>query len=193
MINPSFKLKLESTLSIHREYFYSAIDRLNKRAKYNAVEISDYEECSDWVYQDGYPIPRESDVVLYTVSPFPSGYGGLTFVGGRGGGSAIYIYKDITKKSKITSEKYILRCIHELLHLFDKNSDGCEAWINSLPFNLKNLILKFLWNITKGDGEKYLCMIVQREFYNQLWDEVISEIAGQGEVRVKLPHVVTNS
>lgn len=193
MTNPSFKLKLDSTLSYHIDYFHSAIDRLNKRAKYTAVEISDYEECSNWVYQDGYPIPKESNVVLYTVSPFPSGYGGLTFVGGRGGGCAIYIYKDITKKSNITSEKYILRCIHELLHLFDKNSDGCEAWIKSLPFSIKNLILKFLWYYTKGNGEKYLCMIVQREFYNQLWDEVISEIADQGEARVKLPHVVTNS
>ena len=193
MINPSFKLKLDSTSSIHIDYFYSAIDRLNKRAKYNAVEITDYDECKKWVYQDGYPIPEESDVVLYTLSPFLSGYGGLTFVGGRGGGCAIYIYNDITKRSSITSEKYILRCIHELLHLFDKNSDGCDAWIKSLPFSLKNLILKFLWNITKGNGEKYLCMIVQREFYNQLWDEVISEIADQGEVRVKLPHVVTNS
>lgn len=193
MTYPSFKLKLDSTLSIHVDYFYSAIERLNKRAKYTAVEVTDYDECSKWIYQDGYPIPEESDVVLYTVSPLSSGYGGLTFVGGRGGGCAIYIYRDITKKSNITSEKYILRCIHELLHLFDKNSDGCEAWIKSLPFSLKNLILKFLWNITKGDGEKYLCMIVQREFYNQLWDEVISEIADQGEERVKLPHVVTNS
>lgn len=193
MTSPSFKLKLDSTSSLHIDYFYYAIDRLNKRAKYNAVEISDYDECKKWVYQDGYPIPEEPDVVLYTLSPFSSGYGGLTFVGGRGGGCAIYIYNDITKKSSITSEKYILRCIHELLHLFDKNSDGCDAWIKSLPFSLKNLILKFLWNITKGNGEKYLCMIVQREFYNQLWDEVISEIVDQGEVRVKLPHVVTNS
>lgn len=193
MTYPSFKLKLDSTLSLHVDYFYSAVDRLNKRAKYTAVEVTDYEECNKWIYQDGYPIPEESDVVLYTISPLSSGYGGLTFVGGRGGGCAIYIYRDITKKSNITSEKYILRCIHELLHLFDKNSDGCEAWIQSLPFSLKNLILKFLWNITKGDGEKYLCMIVQREFYNQLWDEVISEIADQGEERVKLPHVVTNS
>lgn len=193
MTYPSFKLKLDSTLSLHIDYFYSAIERLNKRAKYTAVEVTDYDKCSKWIYQDGYPIPEESNVVLYTVSPFSSGYGGLTFVGGRGGGCAIYIYKDITKKSNITSEKYILRCIHELLHLFDKNSDGCEAWIKSLPFSIKNLILKFLWNITKGNGEKYLCMIVQREFYNQLWDEVISEIADQGEVRVELPHVVTNS
>lgn len=193
MTNPSFKLKLDSTLSLHVDYFYSAVDRLNKRAKYNAVEVTDYEDCSKWIYQDGYPIPEESNVVLYTVSPFSSGYGGLTFVGGRGGGCAIYIYKDITKKSNITSEKYILRCIHELLHLFDKNSDGCEVWIKSLPFSIKNLILKFLWYYTKGDGEKYLCMIVQREFYNQLWDEVISEIVDQGEKRVELPHVITNS
>ena len=193
MTSPSFKLKLDSTSSLHIDYFYYAIDRLNKRAKYNAVEISDYDECKKRVYQDGYPIPEEPDVVFYTLSPLSSGYGGLTFVGGRGGGCAIYIYNDITKKSSITSEKYILRCIHELLHLFDKNSDGCDAWIKSLPFSLKNLILKFLWNITKGNGEKYLCMIVQREFYNQLWDEVISEIVDQGEVRVKLPHVVTNS
>ena len=193
MTYPSFKLKLDSTSSIHIDYFYSAIDRLNKRAKYTAVEITDYDECKKWVYQEGYPIPEEPEVDLYTLSPVSSGYGGLTFVGGRGSGCAIYIYNDITKRSNITSEKYILRCVHELLHLFDKNSDGCDAWIKSLPFSLKNLILKFLWNITNGNGEKYLCMIVQREFYNQLWDEVISEIAGQGEVRVKLPHVVTNS
>lgn len=193
MTPPSFKLELDSTSSIHLDYFYSAVDRLNKRAKYNIVEITDCKEYRNWVYQEGYPIPKESNVVLYTLSPYPSGYGGLTFVGGRGGGCAIYIYNDITKKSNITSEKYILRCIHELLHLFDKNSDGCEVWVNSLPFSLKNLILKFLWKFTKGDGERYLCMIVQREFYNQLWDEVLSEIADQGEERVKLPHVVTNS
>lgn len=193
MTLPSFKLVFDSTFSIHTEYFYSAIERLNKRAKYNAVEITDCEVSRDLIYQDGYPIPKESNVVLYTVSPLSSGYCGLTFVGGRGGGCAIYIFRDITKKSNITSEKYILRCIHELLHLFDKNSDGCKAWVNSLPFSIKNLILKFLWKFTKGDGEKYLCMIVQREFYNQLWDEVISEIVDQGEERVKLPHVVTNS
>lgn len=193
MTLPSFKLKFDSTFSIHVEYFYTAIERLNKRAKYTAVEVTDCEHSEDLIYQDGYPIPKESNVVLYTVSPLSSGYGGLTFVGGRGGGCAIYIFRDITKKSNITSEKYILRCIHELLHLFDKNSDGCGAWVNSLPFSLKNLILKFLWYITKGDGERYLCMIVQREFYNQLWDEVISEIADRGEERVKLPHVVTNS
>lgn len=193
MTLPSFKLRLDSTLSIHLDYFYTAIERLNKRAKYNIVEITDYEECSKWIYQDGYPIPEEPDVVLYTISPLSSGYGGLTFVGGRGGGCAIYIYNDIRKENSITSEKYILRCIHELLHLFDKNSDGCDAWVKSLPFSIKNLILKFLWSFTKGNGEKYLCMIVQREFYNQLWDEVITEVVDQGEVRVKLPHVVTNS
>ena len=105
MTRPSFKLKLDSTSSIHIDYFYSAIDRLNKRAKYNAVEITDYDECKKWVYQDGYPIPEEPDVVLYTLSPFSSGYGGLTFVGGRGGGCAIYIYNDINSRMSRNSKK----------------------------------------------------------------------------------------
>lgn len=193
MARPYFDLYLDREYTSHLNYFYDAIDRLNKRAKYLIISITALCEDCEKVYQEGYPIPKESNTVLYTISPKESGYGGLTFVGGRGGGCAIYIYKDILIETKVQEEKYILRCIHELLHLFDKNSDGCEAWVKSLPFSLKNLVLKLLWSLSDGDGEKYLCMIVQREFYNQLWDEVISEIADQGEVRVKLPHVVTNS
>ena len=142
---------------------------LSKYSNHFKVEIDD--EMDITMNEQKYPFVDASDGILvcdpqdYNVV---GGYGGLTYIFG-----AVSVYTYQLERVKWDGMLWYLfenRIIHEILHHFNKDCHGLDAWLKK-----NNPFLYLLYHLTGCNGEGFIGSRCERMYYETLMYDVNEE------------------